>query len=156
MDSNSKNHVEIWTDGACKGNPGPGGWGALLRSGNTEKTLHGGELQTTNNRMEMMAVLEALRALKRPCRIDLHVDSQYVMKGINEWIHGWRRRNWRKSDGKPVLNEDLWRQLDAEVSRHEVAWHWVKGHAGDPGNERADLLANRGVEEVLARARAVV
>ena len=104
----------------------------------------------------MMAVLEALRALKRPCRVDLHVDSQYVMKGINEWIHGWRRRNWRKSDGKPVLNEDLWRQLDAEVSRHEVAWHWVKGHAGDPGNERADLLANRGVEEVLARARAVV
>ena len=127
-----------------------------MRSGHTEKTLHGGELQTTNNRMEMMAVLEALRALKRPCRIDLHVDSQYVMKGINEWIHGWRRRNWRKSDGKPVLNEDLWRQLDAEVSRHEVAWHWVKGHAGDPGNERADLLANRGVEEVLARARAVV
>ena len=127
MDSNSKNHVEIWTDGACKGNPGPGGWGALLRSGNTEKTLHGGELQTTNNRMEMMAVLEAMRALKRPCRIDLH-----------------------------VVNEDLWRQLDAEVSRHEVAWHWVKGHAGDPGNERADLLANRGVEEVLARARAVV
>ena len=156
MDSNSRNHVEIWTDGACKGNPGPGGWGALLRSGHTEKALHGGELQTTNNRMEMMAVLEALRALKRPCRVDLHVDSQYVMKGINEWIHGWRRRNWRKSDGKPVLNEDLWRQLDAEVSRHEVAWHWVKGHAGDPGNERADLLANRGVEEVLARARAVV
>ena len=156
MDSNSKDHVDIWTDGACKGNPGPGGWGALLRSGHTEKTLHGGELQTTNNRMEMMAVLEALRALKRPCRIDLHVDSQYVMKGINEWIHGWRRRNWRKSDGKPVLNEDLWRQLDTEVSRHTVAWHWVKGHAGDPGNERADLLANRGVEEVLARARAVV
>ena len=156
MDSNSRNHVEIWTDGACKGNPGPGGWGALLRSGHTEKAWHGGELQTTNNRMEMMAVLEALRALKRPCRVDLHVDSQYVMKGINEWIHGWRRRNWRKSDGKPVLNEDLWRQLDAEVSRHEVAWHWVKGHAGDPGNERADLLANRGVEEVLARARAVV
>jgi ribonuclease HI len=152
----SKNHVEIWTDGACKGNPGPGDWGALLRSGHTEKTLHGGELQTTNNRMEMMAVIEALRALKRPCRVDLHVDSQYVMKGINEWIHGWRRRNWRKADGKPVLNSELWVLLDAEVSRHEVQWHWVKGHAGDPGNERADLLANRGVEEVLARARTVV
>ena len=103
-----------------------------------------------------MAVIEALRALKRPCRVDLHVDSQYVMKGINEWIHGWRRRNWRKADGKPVLNAELWVLLDAEVSRHQVQWHWVKGHAGDPGNERADLLANRGVEEVLARARTIV
>jgi ribonuclease HI len=143
--------VEIWTDGACKGNPGPGGWGALLKMGAIEKTLHGGEPLTTNNRMEMLAVIEALGALKRPCKVLLHVDSQYVMKGMTEWIHGWKQRGWRTADKKPVKNADLWQRMEEEVAKHTITWKWVKGHAGDPGNERADLLANRGVEEARAK-----
>lgn len=143
--------VEIWTDGACKGNPGPGGWGVLLKMGVVEKTLHGGEPLTTNNRMEMLAVIEALGALKRPCKVLLHVDSQYVMKGMTEWIHGWKQRGWRTADKKPVKNADLWQRMDEEVAKHSITWKWVKGHAGDPGNERADLLANRGVEEARAK-----
>ena len=143
--------VEIWTDGACKGNPGPGGWGALLKIGAVEKTLHGGEPLTTNNRMEMLAVIEALGALKRPCKVLLHVDSQYVMKGMTEWIHGWKQRGWRTADKKPVKNADRWLRMDEEVAKHSITWKWVKGHAGDPGNERADLLANRGVEEARAK-----
>ena len=143
--------VEIWTDGACKGNPGPGGWGVLLKMGAIEKTLHGGEPLTTNNRMEMLAVIEALGALKRPCKVLLHVDSQYVMKGMTEWIHGWKQRGWRTADKKPVKNADLWQRMEQEVAKHTITWKWVKGHAGDPGNERADLLANRGVEEARAK-----
>ncbi len=143
--------VEIWTDGACKGNPGPGGWGVLLKRGSVEKTLHGGEPLTTNNRMEMMAVIEALRALTRPCKVTLHIDSQYVMKGMTEWIHGWKQRAWRTADKKPVKNADLWMLLDGLVAQHDITWRWVKGHAGDPGNERADLLANRGVEDARSR-----
>ncbi|WP_135850220.1 ribonuclease HI [Serinibacter arcticus] len=140
--------VEIWTDGACKGNPGPGGWGALLVAGGREKELWGGEPGTTNNRMELTAVIEALRALKRPCSVVLHVDSTYVMQGMSSWIVGWKRNGWRTASKQPVKNAELWRALDDEVSRHEVRWVWVKGHAGDPGNERADQLANRGVAEL--------
>lgn len=137
--------VEIWTDGACKGNPGPGGWGALLRFGEAEKELFGGEPLTTNNRMELMAVIQALRTLTRPCEVVAHVDSRYVMNGVTSWIASWKRNGWRTAAKKPVLNQDLWRELDDELARHEVRWEWVKGHAGDPGNERADALANRGV-----------
>ncbi len=140
--------MEIWTDGACKGNPGPGGWGALLVAGGREKELWGGEAGTTNNRMELTAVIEALRALKRPCSVVLHVDSTYVMQGMSSWIVGWKRNGWRTAAKQPVKNAELWRALDEEVSRHEVRWVWVKGHAGDPGNERADQLANRGVAEL--------
>jgi ribonuclease HI len=140
--------VVIHTDGACKGNPGPGGWGALLVSGAHEKELFGGQKHTTNNRMEMMAVIEALGALKGPCRVVLYTDSSYVQKGITEWITGWKARGWRTADKKPVKNEDLWRLLDTAAARHQVEWRWVKGHAGDPGNERADALANRGVAAV--------
>lgn len=139
--------VEIWTDGACKGNPGPGGWGVLLRAGAHEKTLHGGEMQTTNNRMEILAVIQGLTILKKPCQVTIHTDSQYVMKGMTEWLANWKRRGWITADKKPVKNADLWRQLDEQVQRHTVAWRWVRGHAGDPGNERADELANMGVEE---------
>jgi ribonuclease HI len=147
------NHIEIHTDGACKGNPGPGGWGVLLKSGATEKELFGGELVTTNNRMELTAVIEALQALKRPCKVALYLDSEYVRKGITEWIHGWKARGWRTAAKQPVKNVDLWQRLDAAVtgSGHHIAWHWVKGHAGDPGNERADALANKGVDQVLGR-----
>ncbi|MGB6007120.1 ribonuclease HI [Castellaniella sp.] len=144
-------HVDIWTDGACKGNPGPGGWGALLRQGAHEKTLHGGEALTTNNRMELMAVIQALRALKRRCVITVHTDSVYVQKGMTQWLPNWKQRGWRTADKKPVKNADLWQDLDALAGQHELHWRWVKGHAGDPGNERADALANQGVEE-LARA----
>lgn len=147
------NKVVIYTDGACKGNPGPGGWGALLRAADgAEKELCGGELETTNNRMEMMAVIEALSALKRPCHVVLHVDSQYVLKGMTEWLQGWKAKGWRTAAKQPVKNVDLWQRLDALVhqSEHRIEWQWVKGHAGDPGNERADALANRGVEQ-LAR-----
>ncbi|NYT36110.1 ribonuclease HI [Allopusillimonas soli] len=144
------NQVEIWTDGACKGNPGVGGWGALLRQGRHEKTLCGGEAATTNNRMELMAVIKALGALKRPCRVVIHTDSQYVQKGMNEWLANWKRRGWRTADKKPVKNADLWQALDELVGEHDVSWRWVRGHAGDPGNERADQLANQGVE--MARA----
>ncbi len=143
--------VEIWSDGACKGNPGVGGWGAWLRSGDFERESFGGEQLTTNNRMELTAVIESLRALKRPCEVRLHVDSTYVMNGLNNWLPGWKRNGWRTSAKKPVKNEDLWRALDAEVARHDITWVWVKGHSGDPGNERADQLANRGVDEVRAR-----
>ena len=144
------NKIVIYTDGACKGNPGPGGWGALLRAADgAEKELCGGEPETTNNRMEMMAVIEALSALKRPCHVILFVDSQYVLKGITEWLHGWKAKGWRTAAKQPVKNVDLWQRLDALVhqSEHRIEWQWVKGHAGDPGNERADALANRGVEQ---------
>ena len=137
--------VEIHTDGACRGNPGPGGWGALLRFNGQVKELWGGEAGTTNNRMELMAAIRALEALKRPSRVKLYTDSIYVMKGITTWIHAWKRRGWRTADKQPVKNEDLWRQLDEARSRHEVEWHWVKGHAGHPENERADALANKGI-----------
>ena len=145
--------VTIYTDGACKGNPGPGGWGALLLSGDTEKELFGGELVTTNNRMELTAVIEALIALKRPCEVILFLDSEYVRKGITEWIHGWKARGWRTAAKQPVKNVELWQKLDAVVSQsgHKIVWKWVKGHAGNPGNERADALANRGVEVALGR-----
>ncbi len=145
------NKIVIYTDGACKGNPGPGGWGALLRAADgAEKELCGGELETTNNRMEMMAVIEALSALKRPCHVILFVDSQYVLKGMTEWLHGWKAKGWRTAAKQPVKNVDLWQRLDALVhqSEHRIEWQWVKGHAGDPGNERADALANLGVEQL--------
>lgn len=138
--------VTIYTDGACKGNPGPGGWGAWLRSGGHEKELFGGEPRTTNNRMELTAVIEALASLKRTCRVAIYTDSEYVRNGITTWIHGWKSRGWLTADRKPVKNAELWRRLDELRGRHDVHWHWVKGHAGDPGNERADQLANRGVE----------
>jgi ribonuclease HI len=142
------NAIDIYTDGACKGNPGPGGWGALLKSGATEKELCGGEMGTTNNRMEMTAVIEALAALKRPCIVTLHVDSQYVLKGMTEWLPGWKARGWKTASKEPVKNVDLWQRLDALVSSggHQIEWRWVRGHNGDPGNERADMLANKGVE----------
>jgi ribonuclease HI len=140
--------VEIFTDGACKGNPGPGGWGAWLIAGANERELCGGELNTTNNRMELMAVIEALNALKRPCEIILHTDSQYVQKGISEWIHGWKARGWKTAAKAPVKNVDLWQALDAAQARHKIEWRWIKGHAGHEGNERADALANQGVEMV--------
>ena len=137
--------VEIYSDGACRGNPGPGGWGALLRSNGAEKELYGGEAQTTNNRMELMAVIRALEALKRRSRVKLYTDSLYVMKGITIWILDWKRRGWRTADKKPVKNEDLWKRLDEIVAKHDIEWHWVKGHAGHPENERADELANKGI-----------
>ncbi len=137
--------VVIYTDGACKGNPGPGGWGAWLRSGSHEKELWGGEAHTTNNRMELTAVIEALASLNRRCSVALYTDSEYVRNGITTWIHGWKARGWLTSDRKPVKNDDLWKRLDGLREQHDVKWHWVKGHTGDPGNERADQLANRGV-----------
>ena len=138
--------VEIFTDGACKGNPGPGGWGAVLRSGSREQLLSGGEPLTTNNRMELMAAIEALKALKRPCRVALTTDSNYVRDGITKWIHGWRRNGWKTADRKPVKNADLWQALLDAVAPHRIEWHWVKGHAGHPDNERADLLASDAAE----------
>jgi ribonuclease HI len=145
--------VEIWTDGACKGNPGPGGWGAWLKSGGHEKELFGGERATTNNRMELLAVIEALNALKRRSRVVLHTDSQYVQLGISQWLPNWVRRNWRTADNKPVKNADLWQRLQQAAALHDVQWRWVKGHAGVAGNERADQLANRGVELALQQGR---
>ena len=145
--------VVIHTDGACSGNPGPGGWGAVLHYGDKERELWGGELQTTNNRMELMAAIQALEALKRPCRVELHTDSQYVMKGISEWIHNWKRRGWMTADKKPVKNDDLWKRLDTARLRHQVDWRWVKGHAGHEFNERADALARQGMAETLAANR---
>jgi ribonuclease HI len=144
--------VEIYADGACKGNPGPGGWGVLLRTRGHEKELCGGEAQTTNNRMELTAVIEGLLALKNRSKVRVYTDSQYVQKGISEWIHNWKRRGWRTADKKPVKNEDLWRKLDEIARGHHVEWHWVKGHAGHPENERADLLANRGIPEQPSRS----
>lgn len=149
MNSEKMTEVEIYTDGACRGNPGPGGWGVWMVSGPHEKELFGGELNTTNNRMELTAVITALRALKRPCRVVLHTDSQYVQKGISEWIVGWKARGWRTADKKPVKNADLWQELDEATRRHDIQWRWVKGHAGHEGNERADRLANKGVDSVL-------
>ena len=143
--------IDIYTDGACKGNPGPGGWGALLRSGAHEKELFGGERQTTNNRMELTAVIRALETLKRPSQVVIHTDSQYVQKGISEWIRGWKARGWLTADRKPVKNVDLWQALDALTTRHTITWRWVRGHAGHVDNERADALANRGVDVALGR-----
>lgn len=137
--------VDIYTDGACSGNPGPGGWGALMLYGEHEKELTGGELETTNNRMELTAAIEALNALSRPCKVALHTDSTYVRDGITKWIHGWKAKGWRTAAKKPVKNADLWQALDKAVARHDINWIWVKGHAGDPGNERADALANQGM-----------
>jgi ribonuclease HI len=142
-------HVTIYTDGACRGNPGPGGWGVLLRYGKKEKTLFGGESSTTNNRMELMAAIQALAALREPCLIELYTDSQYVQKGISEWLPGWKKKNWKKADKKPVKNADLWQLLDHEASRHQVSWHWVKGHSDHPENDRADALANQAIDQLL-------
>ncbi|MEO1079175.1 MAG: ribonuclease HI [Pseudomonadota bacterium] len=143
--------VELFTDGACRGNPGPGGWGALLRMGRHERELYGGEASTTNNRMELQAAIEGLAALKTSCRVVLTTDSTYVMKGITEWIENWKKRGWKTASKKAVANADLWRRLDAQTDRHSVDWRWVKGHSGHPGNERADALANRGIDEMLKR-----
>jgi ribonuclease HI len=140
--------VQIYADGACKGNPGPGGWGAILRVAGDEKEIFGGERQTTNNRMELTAVIRALDLLERPSTVDVYTDSQYVQKGISEWLPDWKRRGWRTADKKPVKNVDLWQELERAAGRHRVTWHWVKGHAGHPENERADALANRGAESV--------
>lgn len=140
--------VEIFTDGACKGNPGPGGWGALLIAGGHKKEMFGGDPKTTNNRMELQAVIEALSALKRPCEVIVHTDSQYVQKGISEWIHGWKARGWKTAAKEPVKNVDLWQALDAAQAIHTIEWRWIKGHAGHDGNERADALANLGVASV--------
>jgi ribonuclease HI len=139
--------VEIWTDGACSGNPGPGGWGVILISGANRKELHGGEPETTNNRMELMAAIMALEALKKPCEVSLNIDSQYVRQGIMTWIHGWKRNGWKTADKKPVKNAELWMRLDEATRRHTISWNWVKGHAGHELNERADELAREGVKE---------
>ena len=140
--------VVVYTDGACKGNPGPGGWGALMRWKEHERELFGGELKTTNNRMELTAVIQALSALKSRCQVAVYTDSSYVKNGITTWIHGWKQRGWRTADKKPVKNVELWQRLEALAAQHDVQWHWVRGHDGDPGNERADALANRGVESI--------
>lgn len=140
--------VEIFTDGACRGNPGPGGWGAVLRYREHERELYGGEAHTTNNRMELMAAIRALEALKRPSRVRITTDSTYVRNGITTWLANWKRRGWRTASHEPVKNQDLWQRLDAAVQRHQVAWHWVRGHSGHPENERADALANRGIDEL--------
>ncbi len=140
--------VEIYTDGACRGNPGPGGWGVLLRCKGKEKTLHGGELNTTNNRMELMAAIRGLESLRSSCKVRLTTDSQYVKNGITQWLSNWKKRGWKTASKKPVKNKDLWERLDAAVARHEVDWHWVRGHTGHVDNERADQLANRGIDEL--------
>ena len=140
--------IELFTDGACRGNPGPGGWGALLRFGDKEKTLCGGERHTTNNRMELMAAIEGLKALKETCSVSLTTDSQYVRKGITEWMKGWKKNGWKTAAKKPVKNEDLWRELDEQTARHQVSWHWVKGHSGHRENEIADQLANKGIDSL--------
>lgn len=141
--------MEIYTDGACRGNPGPGGWGAILRYKNTEKELSGAESATTNNRMELTAAIEALESLKRPCKIRLTTDSMYVKSGITEWLAGWKRKNWRTADKKPVKNIDLWQRLDEACARHDIEWHWVKGHSGHTENERVDILANLAIDRLL-------
>ena len=146
-------NVEAFTDGACRGNPGPGGWGVVLRAGGRVKELSGGDPATTNNRMELRAAIEALTALKKPCRVDLYTDSVYVRSGITQWLPAWRARGWKTADKKPVKNQDLWEVLSAAAERHEVSWHWVKGHAGHPENERADELANEGLDAMLAGLR---
>lgn len=141
--------VTLYTDGACRGNPGPGGWGALLQHEGRERELCGGEANTTNNRMELMAAIEGLRALRESCEVDLATDSTYVMKGMTEWLPAWKKRGWKTAGRKPVANADLWQRLDAQCERHDVQWRWVKGHSGDPGNERADQLANRAIDDML-------
>ncbi|MBN9060940.1 MAG: ribonuclease HI [Rhizobiales bacterium 65-9] len=146
--------VVIYTDGACSGNPGPGGWGAILRYGGHEKELRGGETPTTNNRMELMAAIAALESLKRPVEVELHTDSQYLRNGITQWIHGWKKNGWRTADRKPVKNEELWKRLDAAVARHKVAWKWIKGHAGHEFNERADELARQAIKELAGAGKA--
>jgi ribonuclease HI len=146
-------HVTMYTDGACRGNPGPGGWGVLLRANGRERELSGGERHTTNNRMELTAAIEGLLALRKPCEVALYTDSEYVRRGIVDWMPGWKRSGWRTAARKPVKNEDLWRRLDEVASGHKVSWHWVRGHAGHPENERADALANQGLDEMLARFR---
>lgn len=143
--------VMIFTDGACRGNPGPGGWGAVLRYGSTEKTLSGGEPDTTNNRMELMAAIMALEALTQPCQVVLTTDSRYVMDGITQWMANWKKRGWKTASKQPVKNADLWRRLDAACSKHTIEWQWVKGHSGHPENEKADALANRGIDEFLQK-----
>jgi ribonuclease HI len=143
-------NVEAFTDGACRGNPGPGGWGVVLRAGSNVKELFGGDPATTNNRMELRAAIEALTALKQPCKVDLYTDSVYVRSGIMEWLPAWRARGWRTADKKPVKNQDLWEALSAQAARHDVTWHWVKGHSGHPENERADALANEGIDTMLS------
>ena len=140
--------VEIYTDGACRGNPGPGGWGAILRSGGRERELHGGDPATTNNRMELTAAIRALEVLRRHCKVALYTDSQYVRQGITEWLAAWKQRGWRTADRKTVKNRDLWERLDQLAAKHDIEWHWVRGHTGHPENERADLLANRGIDEL--------
>ena len=149
--SKSLTPVDIYCDGACRGNPGPGGWGVLLLSGDAERELSGAERDTTNNRMELIAAIEALRALKRHSRVHLHTDSQYVMNGITSWLDGWKKRGWKTAGRSPVKNVDLWQALDAECGRHAVRWSWVRGHSGHPGNERADTLANIAIDEMLGR-----
>lgn len=144
--------VEIYTDGACRGNPGPGGWGALLRSAGAEKEICGGELMTTNNRMELTAAIRALEALRKPCCVDVYTDSEYLRRGISEWLSEWKRRGWKTAARKAVKNDDLWRKLDELAGSHQIRWHWVRGHTGHRDNERADLLANRGLDEMLDRA----
>jgi ribonuclease HI len=146
------NTIEIYTDGACKGNPGPGGWGVLLRSGSHEKELFGGAPDTTNNRMELTAVIRALQALKRRSRVSIHTDSQYVQKGVTEWLAGWKARGWRTAARQPVRNLDLWQELEPLLTQHDLSWHWVRGHSGHPENERADQLANFGVESIAPGA----
>ena len=144
--------ITIYTDGACRGNPGPGGWGALMIAGERQRTLNGSAPETTNNRMELTAAIEALDALKRRSAIDLYTDSQYLRKGVLEWMANWKRRNWQTAAKKPVKNRDLWERLDQQLGEHDIGWHWVKGHSGDPGNERADELANEAIDAMLARA----
>jgi ribonuclease HI len=146
--------VVIYTDGACSGNPGPGGWGVVLQGAGREKELYGGDAQTTNNRMELMAAIQALEALQRPARVTLYTDSKYLLDGITKWIHGWQRNGWLTSAKKPVKNDDLWRRLTVAMGPHEIDWKWVKGHAGDPGNERADELARRGIEDATGVVQA--
>lgn len=141
--------VEIFTDGACRGNPGPGGWGAVLHYGPHTKEIFGGEKHTTNNRMELMAAIQSLALLKRPSQVSLTTDSEYVRRGITEWIHKWKKQGWKGSKKEPVKNQDLWQRLDDEVQRHQIEWHWIKGHNGHPENERADQLANRGIDELM-------
>ncbi|MDH5445611.1 MAG: ribonuclease HI [Gammaproteobacteria bacterium] len=146
--NNSNKTVQVYTDGACRGNPGPGGWGAVMRFGEHEKLLYGGESETTNNRMELMAAIQALEALKEPCRVDVTTDSNYVKQGISEWLMNWKKNGWKTANRKPVKNMDLWQRLDLATQPHQVEWHWVKGHSGHPENELADRLANQGIDEL--------